>query len=44
MERVVERCCGLDVHKKTVHVRTFGTTTADLRRRHLFTTLYEEAL
>jgi Transposase zinc-ribbon domain/Transposase len=45
MERVIERCCGLDVHKKTVtacvrlpsangareqHVRTFGTTTADL--------------
>jgi transposase len=37
MERVIERCCGLDVHKKTVaacvrvrgeqHVRTFGTTT-----------------
>jgi hypothetical protein len=45
MERLIERCCGLDVHKKTVtpcvrvpsangargqHVRTFGTTTADL--------------
>ena len=45
MERVSERCCGLDVHKKTVvacvrvpgrtrgreqHVRTFGTTTAEL--------------
>jgi transposase len=45
MERVIERCAGLDVHKKTVtacvrvpgasgdqthHVRTFGTTTADL--------------
>jgi len=45
MERVIERCCGLDVHKKPVtacvrmpgangareqHVRTFGTTTADL--------------
>src|SRR5262249_16811750 len=45
MERVNERCCGLDVHKKTVaacvrvpglttareqHVRTFGTTTAEL--------------
>ncbi len=45
MERVIERCCGLDVHKKTVvagvrvpggtggrdqHVRTFGTTTAEL--------------
>jgi hypothetical protein len=42
---VIERCCGLDVHKKTVvacvrvpgrtsareqHVRTFGTTTAEL--------------
>jgi transposase len=45
MERVIERSCGLDVHKKTVvacvrlpgrtsareqHVRTFGTTTAEL--------------
>lgn len=45
MERVIERCGGLDVHKKTVvacvrvpgphgerdqHVRTFGTTTAEL--------------
>lgn len=45
MERVIERCAGLDVHKKTVtvcvrvpgtggdraqHVRTFGTTTAEL--------------
>ena len=45
MERLIERCCGLDVHKKTVtacvrvpgangareqHVRTFGTTVADL--------------
>ena len=45
MERVIERGCGLDVHKKTVvacvrvpgrtrarepHVRTFGTTTAEL--------------
>src|SRR5262245_8337718 len=45
MERVLERCVGLDVHKKTVtacvrvpgnhggraqHVRTFGTTTAEL--------------
>src|SRR5919106_393738 len=45
MEQVLERCAGLDVHKKTVavcvrvpgvhgdraqHVRTFGTTTADL--------------
>src|SRR6266545_8158234 len=45
MERVIERGCGLDVHKKTVaacvrvpgatnervqHVRTFGTTAADL--------------
>lgn len=45
MERVVERCAGLDVHKDTVaacirvpgpggrreqHVKTFGTTTADL--------------
>ncbi len=44
MERVIERCAGLDVHKKSVavcvrvpgpegraqHVRTFGTTTADL--------------
>jgi transposase len=45
MERVIEHCCGLDVHKKTVvacvrvpggtsareqHVRTFGTTTAEL--------------
>ena len=45
MERLIDRCCGLDVHKKTVtacvrvpgangaraqHVRTFGTTTADL--------------
>lgn len=45
MERVIERCCGLDVHKKTVaacvrvpgakgardqHVRTFGTTAAEL--------------
>lgn len=45
MERLIERCCGLDVHKKTVvacvrvpgaegereqHVRTFGTTTAEL--------------
>jgi transposase len=45
MERVIERACGLDVHKKTVvagvrvpgrtsarepHVRTFGTTTAEL--------------
>jgi len=42
---VIERACGLDVHKKTVvacvrvpgrtsareqHVRTFGTTTAEL--------------
>src|SRR5262245_48573427 len=45
MDRVLERCAGLDVHKKTVtacvrvpgasgdrvqHVRTFGTTTAEL--------------
>jgi transposase len=45
MEGVIERACGLDVHKKTVvacvrvpgrtsareqHVRTFGTTTAEL--------------
>jgi transposase len=45
MEQMVERCCGLDVHKKTVaacvrvpgqagaraqHVRTFGTTAAEL--------------
>jgi transposase len=40
MERLIERCCGLDVHKKTVaacvrvgeqqHVRTFGATTTDL--------------
>jgi transposase len=46
MERVIERCGGLDVHKKTVaacvrvpgtkrservqHVRTFGTTAAEL--------------
>jgi transposase len=46
MERMIERCAGLDVHKKTVaacirvpgsrgervqEVRTFGTTTAELR-------------
>ena len=45
MERLVDRVCGLDVHKQTVaacvrvpgstgareqHVRTFGTTVADL--------------
>ena len=45
MERLIERNCGLDVHKKTVtacvrlpgangareqHVRTFGTTVAEL--------------
>jgi transposase len=40
MEVVYERCCGLDVHKRTVvaclrtmrtqETRTFGTTTADL--------------
>jgi transposase len=45
MDRVLERCAGLDVHKKTVtacvrvpgisgdqaqHIRTFGTTTAEL--------------
>jgi len=45
MERLIERVCGLDVHKETVaacvrvpgpratreqHVRTFGTTTAEL--------------
>jgi transposase len=44
MERQIERCCGLDVHKATVvacvrvpgprgrgqHIRTFGTTTAEL--------------
>jgi transposase len=45
MERLIERCCGLDVHRDTVaacvrvpgahgqreqHVRTFGTTTAEL--------------
>src|SRR5207247_11148757 len=40
MERVIERCAGLDVHKKTVaacvrvrgtqHVRTFGTTATEL--------------
>lgn len=45
MEQVIERCCGLDVHKQTVaacvripgppgtraqHVRTFGTTAAEL--------------
>src|SRR2546426_3351910 len=40
MERVIERCAGLDVHKKTVaacvrvrgtqHVRTFGTTAPEL--------------
>jgi len=49
MERVIERGCGLDVHKKPVtacvrvpsangareqHVRTFGTTTADLLARN----------
>jgi transposase len=42
MHVVYERCCGLDVHKKTVvaclltpegkQVRTFGTTTAEIRR------------
>ena len=45
MERLIERVCGLDVHKQTVaacvrvpgskgtraqHVRTFGTTAAEL--------------
>lgn len=45
MDQVIERCCGLDVHKTTVaacvripgrrgtrdqHVRTFGTTAAEL--------------
>ena len=45
MERLIERVCGLDVHKQTVaacvrvpaskgareqHVRTFGTTVAEL--------------
>src|SRR5713226_1847124 len=40
MERVFQRCCGLDVHKKTVvacvitpegrEIRTFGTMTAEL--------------
>jgi transposase len=45
MQRILDRCAGLDVHKKTVtacvrvpgtsgdrvqHVRTFGTTTAEL--------------
>lgn len=45
MEQMIERCCGLDVHKQTVaacvrvpgprgtrvqHVRTFGTTAAEL--------------
>ena len=45
MDQLIERCCGLDVHRDTVaacvrvpgpngkrqqHVRTFGTTTADL--------------
>ena len=42
MDVVYERCCGLDVHKKTVvgcvftpegkETRTFGTMTADLLR------------
>lgn len=42
MDVVVERCCGLDVHKKTVvacvrtpereQVRTFGTVTREVRR------------
>ena len=42
MQIVYERCCGLDVHKKTVvacllaagtkEVRTWGTMTADLWR------------
>ncbi len=40
MRVVYERCCGLDVHKRTVvacirtaaghQIRTFGTTTEDL--------------
>ena len=40
MEVILERCCGLDVHKKTVvaciitpagqQIRTFGTMTSDL--------------
>ena len=40
MRQVYERCCGLDVHKKTVvaclltprakELRTFGTTTREL--------------
>jgi transposase len=40
MDRVIERCAGLDAHKKTVavcvrssgeqQVRTFGTTAAEL--------------
>jgi transposase len=42
MQVVYERCCGLDVHKKTVvacvltpadkQVQSFGTTTAEIRR------------
>jgi transposase len=41
MQVIHERCCGLDVHKKTVvacavtpdgqQVRSFGTTTRELR-------------
>jgi transposase len=41
MQVIHERCCGLDVHKKTVvacavtpggqRIRTFGTTTRELR-------------
>ena len=40
METIYERCCGLDIHKKSVTaclltpqgkaIRTFGTMTADL--------------
>jgi transposase len=30
MEVLYQRCCGLDVHKETVVVRTFSTMTAGL--------------
>ena len=41
MESIIERCCGLDVHKKSVvaitpevqEVRTFRTMTRDLLAR-----------
>ena len=46
MERVIERCCGLDVHKKTVVacVRVPGRTRVRERHVRTFLQAYEARL